>query len=283
MLIRIMKNSLFGLFAFAAAACFSSIATSGATLTPVTGPTPRLVLPGETFEVEGHPAFIFLPAESKRANPQPWIFYAPTLPGYPDGAEQWMHESFLEAGIAVAGVDVGEAYGSPKSVKVFDALYQKLVDKHLFAKKPVLFGRSRGGLWTSSWAISNPARVAGIIGIYPVFDFTTYPGIEKAAPAYDLSPGDLLERQFELNPIKHIDVLAKARIPAVLIHGDVDKVVPLEQNSAEFVRQYKTAGVGSLVKLIVLKDQGHSFFEGFFHSQELVDHAITQARAGAKP
>ncbi|MDB6038881.1 MAG: Prolyl oligopeptidase family protein, partial [Verrucomicrobiales bacterium] len=147
----------------------------------------------------------------------------------------------------------------------------------------VLFGRSRGGLWVSSWAISNPARVAGIIGIYPVFDFTTYPGIEKAAPAYDLSPAALLERQAKYNPIKHIDVLAKAGIPVVLIHGDVDKVVPIEQNSAEFVRQYKKAGADSLVKLIVLKDQGHNFFEGFFHSQELVDHAITQARAEVKP
>lgn len=194
-----------------------------------------------------------------------------------------MHESFLEAGIAVAGIDVGEAYGAPKSLKVFDALYRELVDKYHFAKKPVLFGRSRGGLWVSSWAISDPARVAGIIGIYPVFDFTTYPGIEKAARAYELAPAALLERQAEFNPIKHIDVLAKARIPVVLIHGDVDKVVPFEQNSAEFARQYEKAGADSLVKLIVLKDQGHNFFEGFFHSQELVDHAITQAREGAKP
>jgi pimeloyl-ACP methyl ester carboxylesterase len=278
-----MKIRLVVLFVCAAAACFGPLSISGAALSPVTGPTPRLVLPGESFKVEGHSAFTFLPEESKRSTPQPWIFYAPTLPGYPDGAERWMHESFLEAGIAVAGVDVGEAYGAPKSVKVFDALYQELVEKHHFAKKPVLFGRSRGGLWISSWAISNPARVAGIIGIYPVFDFTSYPGIEKAASAYELSPAALLERQSELNPIKHIDVLAKAGIPAVLIHGDIDKVVPLEKNSAEFLRRYNQAGAESLVKLIVLKNQGHNFFEGFFHSQALVDHAIARARAGAKP
>jgi len=241
------------------------------------------VLPGENFEVEGRPTFIFLPAESKRSNPQPWIFYAPTLAGYPDGAERWMHESFLEAGIAVAGIDVGEAYGSPKSHKYFDALYRELTAKRHFAKKPVLFGRSRGGLWVTSWAIANPGRVAGIIGIYPVFDFNTYPGIEKAAPAYELSPADLAARQAEFNPINHIDVLARARIAVALIHGDADKVVPLESNSAEFVRQYKQAGAESLVKLIILEGQGHNFFEGFFHSQALVDHAIAQARGGAKP
>ena len=56
-----------------------------------------------------------LPDEARRTKPQPWIFYAPTLPSYPDAAERWMHEQFLAAGVAVAGVDVGEAYGSPTS------------------------------------------------------------------------------------------------------------------------------------------------------------------------
>src|SRR4029078_8959983 len=75
------------------------------------GPPVKLTLPNtENFEVEGRPAFVFLPSAEKRANPQPWILYAPTLPGYPDEAERWMHEQFLAAGVAVAGVDVGEAY-----------------------------------------------------------------------------------------------------------------------------------------------------------------------------
>ncbi|HTG45042.1 MAG TPA: alpha/beta hydrolase, partial [Verrucomicrobiae bacterium] len=124
----------------------------------VTGPTPKLVLPGENFEVQGRPAFLFLPPESKRTVPQPWIFYAPALPAYPDGAERWMHESFLEAGVAVAGIDVGEAYGSPSSHKFFDALYRELIDHRHFSKKPVLFGRSRGGLWVTSWGIAHPER-----------------------------------------------------------------------------------------------------------------------------
>jgi alpha-beta hydrolase superfamily lysophospholipase len=257
--------------------CGAAAATPGR----VSGPTPRLALPGESFEVEGRAAFVFLPPETKRSSPQPWIFYAPTLPGYPDGAERWMHESFLDAGIAVAGIDVGEAYGSPKSHKLFDALYRELTGKRRFAKKPVLFGRSRGGLWVTSWAIANPSRVAGIIGIYPVFDFTTYPGIEKAAPAYNLSVDELTARQAEFNPIKRVDLLARAGIPVALIHGDVDQVVPLEPNSAEFVRRYKEASAESLVKLIILKGQGHNFFEGFFHSRELVDHAIAHAREAA--
>jgi dipeptidyl aminopeptidase/acylaminoacyl peptidase len=245
---------------------------------PVAAPG-KLVLPGENFTVEGRPAFVFLP--SKVTKPQPWIFYAPTLAPYPDQAERWMHEQFLAAGIAVAGIDVGEAYGSPKSQRLFDALYREVTEKRGFAPKPCLFGRSRGGLWVSSWAIAHPDRVAGIIGIYPVFDFRTYPGLAKAAPSYELTPAELEARLAEFNPIARIDVLARAHVPVALIHGDIDQVVPLKENSAEFVRRYKEAGAESLVKLIVVKGQGHNFFEGFFHSQELVDFAIARARAGA--
>jgi len=54
-----------------------------------------------------------------------------------------------------------------------------------------------------------------------------------------------------------------------------------ELYSADFLRRYQQAGAGSLVKLIVLEGQGRNCFEGFFHSQELVDSAIARARAGA--
>ena len=248
-----------------------------------TAPPGKLVLSGtEHLTIEGRRAFIFLPPVEKRLKPQPWIFYAPTLPAYPDEAERWMHEQFLAAGVAVAGMDVGEAYGSPKSHAAFDALYRELTRKWGFARKPCLFGRSRGGLWVTSWALKDPKRVAGIIGIYPVFDFRTYPGITNAAPAYGITPAELEVRGNELNPIARIEKLAKAKVPAVLIHGDIDKVVPLKENSAEFVRRYKEAGAESMVKLIVLEGQGHSYFEGFFHSKELVDFAIERARAGVK-
>src|SRR5689334_21993155 len=78
-------------------------------------PPKKLSLPGENFTVANRPAFVFRPPEEKRTRPQPWILYAPTLPAYPDEAERWMHEQFLAAGVAVAGIDVGEAYGSPAS------------------------------------------------------------------------------------------------------------------------------------------------------------------------
>lgn len=244
-------------------------------------PVKNLILPGETFLVDGRTAFIFWPPEEKRRSPQPWVLYAPTLPAYPDQHEKWMHEQFLAAGVAVAGIDVGEAYGSPAGQKHFTALYRELTSERGFAPKPCLLGRSRGGLWVSSWAIRNTEKVAGLAGIYPVFDLRTYPGLNRAAPAHELTPQQLAEQLDERNPISKITALAAAKIPVCIIHGDVDKVVPLKENSATLAERYQQAGAAELVDLIVVEGQGHNFWPGFFRCEKLVEFAVARAKAGA--
>ena len=241
-----------------------------------------LILPGESFLVAGRPAFVMLPPQEKRSSPQPWIFYAPTLPPYPDSHEKWMHERFLDAGVAVAGIDVGESHGSPEGRELFTVFHREMTHRRGYAPRPCLLGRSRGGLMVSGWAIAHPDWVAGIAGIYPVFDVRTYPGLGRAAPAYGMTPAELEARLPELNPIEGIAALARARVPAFIIHDDSDRVVPLEANSGAFVRHYESAGAKSAVQLIVAKDQGHNYWEGFFRSEELVEFAIARARAGAR-
>ena len=241
----------------------------------------KLILPGESFLVDGRPAFIMPPVKDSPSASKPWVMYSPTLPGLPDEHEKWMHEQFLNAGVAVAGIDVGEGYGSPKAQQLFTAMYNEMVLKRGYATKPCLLGRSRGGLWMTNWAAANPDNVAGLAGIYPVYDFRTYPGIAKAAPTYELTVEELTSRQADFNPIEQVGKLAKARIPAFMIHGDDDKVVPLQENSAQFAARYKAEGASDIVTLIVAKGQGHNYWEGFFRCQELIDFTIARARAGA--
>src|SRR5688572_1538149 len=112
---RLMQRLL-----FATAFC---IAVAGQ-LSAQEKPVKELILPGESFLIQERPAFILLPNEDKRTQPQPWVMYAPTLPGYPDSHEKWMHEQFLAAGVAVAGIDAGEAYGSPRGTELMAALYE---------------------------------------------------------------------------------------------------------------------------------------------------------------
>ena len=253
--------------------------TGGAASTSAAELHKDLILPGQVFTVAGKLAFIFEPpAEAEpTATCKPWILYAPTLPNCPDEAERWMHERFTEAGVAVAGIDSGESYGSPDGVATTEALHAEMVRRG-YSTRPAVLGRSRGGLWASAWAIAHPEWTAGIGGIYPVYDWRSYPGIEKAAPAYGLTAVQLTDRAAELCPIERINRLAEANVPVCIIHGDEDTVVPLEANSGELNRRYQAAGKGGLVQLIVAEGQGHSFWEGFFHCQELVDFLIDRAR-----
>src|SRR4051794_5999659 len=105
----------------------------------------ELILPGESFLVAGRPAFILAPPEGKRGTPQPWVFYAPTLPGYPDVHEKWMHEQFLAAGVAVAGIDVGESDGSPRGRELFTAFYRNLTGGRGVAAPALPARRGPGG------------------------------------------------------------------------------------------------------------------------------------------
>ncbi len=255
-----------------------TVKQSGESSTRLQGNDKKLVLPGEVFEVDDRAAFIFWPAVEKQQQPQPWVFYAPTLAAYPDEHEKWMHQQFLDAGIAVAGIDVGEAYGNPKSRQTFDVFYEHMVGQRRFAKKPVLLGRSRGGLWVASWAADHPERFAGLAGIYPVFDWQTYPGVDKAAAAYGVLSEELVSKAAEWNPIARIGKLAEAGIPVYLIHGDQDNVVPLEPNSQAFAKVYEVAGKSDKINLEVVAGQGHNYWEGFFRSQNLVDFVIRHAK-----
>lgn len=245
----------------------------------------QVLLGGKSFLLSGRNAFLMAPSDpvlvgngiAVDSSNKPWIFYAPALNAYPDQAESWMHQRFLESGVAIAGIDVGEAYGSPLAFPHFEALYQHMVEQG-YSKKPAMLGRSRGGLWVSSWAIEHPDRVAGIGGIYPCYDYTTYPGLKRAAPAYNVTEQVLTAEQDKLNPIKRASVLADAKIPVLIIHGRDDRVVPLAENSAALEGTYEAHGVGGLIEVIRIEDQGHSFWPGYFHCQELVDFLVKKAR-----
>jgi pimeloyl-ACP methyl ester carboxylesterase len=239
--------------------------------------TKSLPLPGEVFQVDGCTAFVIVPEKKTEGQALPWVWYAPTLPNLPGPEESWMFERFLKEGIAIAGIDVGESYGSPDGCRLYTALYNELTTRRRFADKPVMLGRSRGGLMTLSWAADNADKVAGFAGIYPVCNLASYPGLDRACTAYGLKPHELEKDLAKYNPIDRLKKLAKARVPLFAIHGDVDTVVPLESNSGELKKRYEV--LGGDMQLIVPPGQGHNMWSGFFESQELGDFVIKNSRA----
>ncbi len=236
------------------------------------------------FEVAGRPAFMILPDAEVRQLPIPWVMYAPTfdrsLPN--ESAEGWMFKRFLDAGIAIAGVDVGESYGGPAGIATYNALYEQLTtSEEMFARRACLLARSRGGLMLYNWAIQNPDKVACIAGIYPVCDLRSYPGLAKACTAYEMTEAQLSESLAKHNPLDRLKSLAELNVPIFHIHGDVDEIVPLEANSEVVAKRVRELG-GSM-ELVVPIGQGHNIWEGFFRCDALVKFVIDHASIDSAP
>ena len=77
------------------------------------------------------------------------------------------------------------------------------------------------------------------------------------------------------NPIDRLAALAKSKVPIFHIHGDKDRVVPLDKNSAIIKERYDK--LGGPMTLEVVPGQGHNMWSGWFQSQNLVDFLIAHA------
>ena len=130
-----------------------------------------------------------------------------------------------------------------------------------------------------NWAAENPDKVACIAGIYPVCNLASWPGLPRACGAYGLSAGELKATLGQHNPIDRLAPLAKAKVPIFHIHGDKDRVVPLDANSRTVAERYKT--LGGPITLKVIENQGHNMWPGWFQNQELVDFVIKHAAGNA--
>jgi len=191
-----------------------------------------------------------------------------------------MFERFLEAGIAIAGIDVGESFGSPAGRKHYSAFHSHLTSQYGLGQKAALLARSRGGVMLYNWAAENADKVTCVAGIYPVCSLESYPGIEKACEAYGLTAKELEHQLTQHNPIDRLEALAKLRVPIYHIHGDSDGVVPLELNSGELAERYRSLGGEAVVDLA--EGQGHSNWIGFFQCQGLVDFVIEAGRGAVR-
>jgi hypothetical protein len=233
--------------------------------------------PGERLSIEGHDAFMLQPEGGADEGGRPWVWYAPTLDKHPGAEEVWMFDQFTAKGIAIAGVNVGESYGSPQGVALFTALYEHLTTQYGWAGKPALLARSRGGLMLYNWAAVNGDRVGCIAGIYPVCNLASYPGFDQAAEAYGLTPDALAQRVDEFNPIDRLAPLASSDVPIYHVHGDADEVVPLEANSAIINERYDA--LGGRMMLEVIPGGGHDVQSFWFENQSLVDFVIENLTA----
>lgn len=230
----------------------------------------------ETFDVNRHTAYLY--AAPKPAPGKPWIWYAPTLKGLSLAKRKLYFETFLNAGISLAGFDLGEVRGSPRSNEQFTLFYDEMV-KRGWSAKPILLGQSRGGLMMLSWATQHPDKLQALVGIYPVFNLESWPlKNSKAATLadYQLTEDELRAKLAELNPVNHLKGLLEKKVPLFVVHGDNDVVVPHRDNTLLVKDRYEAGGGSIAVKII--PGEGHQELPVFFECQELIDFVLKQAQ-----
>jgi pimeloyl-ACP methyl ester carboxylesterase len=228
--------------------------------------------------------FVILPGKPAADGSRPWIWYAPTFVqpagGMPDPSHAWLFERLLARGFAIAGVDVGESYGSPAGRAVYTGFHRAVVAHYRLSPKACLLPQSRGGLMLYNWAAEHPEAVQCVGGIYTVCDPSSWPGLKQSCPAYGMTDAELKKHLAEHNPIDRLAPLAKAKIPILHVHGDVDALVPLDRNSGELVKRFRA--LGGDAELIVIKGKGHEVCDEFFKNQALLDFFLRQGKAAAK-
>jgi len=236
----------------------------------------------EDFEVgkDRHRGFVIIPPGPAADGTRPWVWYAPTFVqpkgGLPDEEHAWIFERLLAKGLAIAGVDVGESYGSPAGRAAYAEFHDAIVAHYHLSPKACLLPQSRGGLMLYNWAAEHPDQVQCIGGIYTVCDQSSWPGLAVSSPAYGLTEQELRSHLAEHNPIDRLLPLVKAGVPILHIHGDADALVPLDRNAGELVRRYRE--LGGRARLIVIKGKGHEVCREFFENEALVAFFLSSGK-----
>ena len=209
------------------------------------------------FEHGGRRCIVVAPRVT--ADGKPWIWRARFF-----GHEPQADIALLDQGYHLAYADVGNLFGSPDAVMIWNEFYDYLTETHGFHARPALEGMSRGGLIVFNWAKVNPGKVSCIYGDAPVCDFKSWPGgkgdgaggggaWQTCLNAYGFTEAEGLAAK--VNPIDGLQALAAARVPILNVVGDADIVVPVAENTAVLEKRY--AALNGPIEVIHKAGVGH--------------------------
>ncbi|HTN19151.1 MAG TPA: prolyl oligopeptidase family serine peptidase [Pelobium sp.] len=228
---------------------------------------------GVQFQFENRIAKIVSPKFIARG--KPWIWRA----------RFWGHEpqtdiALLELGYHVVYCDVAELFGNQEAIGIWNRFYHFLRKKG-FAKKAVLEGMSRGGVYIYNWAAENPHKVACIYADNPVLDLKSWPGGLGIGPGskkeWELFKEDYQVKSeqdiadFNESPINKIKQIVKGNYPMLHVCGDADEVVPMQENTFPFVKLIKEAG-GEIA--LILKPGGKHHPHSLKDPKPIVDFIL---------
>lgn len=196
-----------------------------------------------SFDFEGKEAKIVRPKKSAKGSP--WIWRARFW-----GHEPQLDIAMLERGYHIVYCDVSERFGNEESLQIWNNFY-KFLQQFGLNKKAIMEGMSRGGVYIYNWALRYPDRVSAIYADAPVLNFKSWPGgkgMGKGSPenweifkqVYKLTEQEALD--FKSAPVDKASEIGALNIPAIHVVGDVDDIVPPDENTLPFAKAFTAAG-----------------------------------------
>ncbi len=210
------------------------------------------------FNVGGRGALLVIPKQPAKGNP--WIWRTEFF-----GVDPQADIALLAKGVHVGYIGVGGLFGAPVALDAMDLYYDFVCENYKLSAKTVPEGFSRGGLYALNWGIRHPDLVACMYLDAPVCDFKSWPGgggrtrasgrdWRDCLNAYGMT--DAEARAYKGNPIDNLKPMADAKVPVLVVCGDMqDWVVAIEGNALLLESRYKA--LGGDVTLIKKPGAGH--------------------------
>lgn len=195
----------------------------------------------QSFELDGHPAFVVVPPQPAPGNP--WIWRT-SFPAYHPEVDI----ELVKKGFHIAYLDVVVMLGSDQALDRMDRFYEVLRRQWGLAEKAALEPVSRGGLHAYRYAARHPDRVACIYADVPVMDLKSWPlkggteqQVQEAIKYYGFKNVEELEA-WKGNPLDVLAPIAKAKIPLRHLISPNDAIVPAKENTLEAKRRLENLG-----------------------------------------
>jgi len=144
--------------------------------------------------------------------------------------------------------DVAELLGNEQAISLWNSYYN-LLHKAGLAKKALMEGMSRGGVYVFNWAAVNPDKVAGVYVDNPLLNIPSWaegmmkPDVKDAMfeafkKDYNLTTDDEI-RAFKGSPVDKVKQIVKGKYPILILCADEDEAVSPKDNTLLFEQKVK--------------------------------------------
>ena len=196
------------------------------------------------FTLCGREAWVVLPHEPRKDGK--WLLKTEYFGAFPA-----FQIEMLERGYALAHVKNVTRWCLPEDTDARAELCRFLHENMGLAKACLPVGMSCGGMQAIYFAAKYPELVSAVYLDAPVVNLLSCPcGVGREYPtdmyeefraATGRTVHDLINDRNQ--PVDHIDTLIRNKIPAALVCGDSDGIVPYDENGVEVSRRYRASDV----------------------------------------